>query len=108
MLLLEAPKRLPDVRLFRRNIAVARIHKRVVHFAVAGQCDLYGITRGGRHLEIELKSATGTMSDEQLAWQRWCLAWSVPHVVLRAERDEEPVQTVARWCDELVDFTASS
>jgi len=100
-LLLAAPRLLPDLRLFRRNVGVARFGKRKVTFGVAGQCDLWGICRGGRHIEIELKTATGRLSDEQFAWQAWCIEWSIAHVVLRAGKDESTETTIARWCDEL-------
>ena len=103
-LLLDAPRLLPNLRLFQRNVGAARFKSRVVKFAVAGQADLYGYWRGGRSLEIELKAAKGVMSPEQLGWEAWCHAWSVPHIVLRELAGETGESTVKRWCAELQAF----
>lgn len=102
-LLLAAPERFRDLRLFRRNIGAARMRGDfVVRFAIPGQCDLYGILRGGRgHLEIELKGVGKPLSPVQKEWAAWCAEWKVPHVVLRAENGETEEQTVERWCVEL-------
>jgi hypothetical protein len=101
-LLLAAPARLPALRLFRRNIGAARMGGDfVVRFAIPGQCDLYGITRGGGHIEVELKSLKKPLSPEQKAWGVWCVEWGVPHVVLRSADGETVEQTVGRWCVEL-------
>ena len=100
-LLLAASRELQDLRLFRRNVGVARIEGRAVRFAIAGQCDLYALVRGGGHLEVELKAAGGRLSPEQESWQNWCIAWSIPHIVLKAEKGETVEQTVGRWCAEL-------
>lgn len=101
-LLIEAPTRLPALRLFRRNVGAAKMHGNfVVQFGIKGQCDLYGLTRGGRHVEVELKSSKKYLSSEQKAWQAWCAEWEVPHVVLKAKEGETVDQTVSRWCLEL-------
>ncbi len=106
-LLLSAPTEVPELRLFRRNIGAARMRGgQVVKFASAGQCDLYGIVRGGRHLEIEIKAAGGRLSVEQVMWQQWCSTWGVPHVVLRAERGETVEETVTRWCGQIRDLVS--
>lgn len=97
-LLLAAPRELPHMRLFRRNVGVAHHEGRVVTYALPGQCDLYALVQGGRHLEIELKSADGVMKPDQVVWMVWCNAWSIPHVVLSPERGESVEQTIARWC----------
>jgi len=99
--LLAAPAELPDLRLFRRNIGAARVGERTIKFAVTGQSDLYGMWRGGQHIEIELKAATGRLSVEQVLWQQWCQTWGVPHVVLKARKDESEAETVRRWCEEI-------
>jgi len=107
-LLLEAPKRLPDLRLFRRNVIAVRVEERTVHAGIAGQADLYGYVRGGRVLEIELKGVGRPLNPKQKLWQAWCLEWSVPHVVLRAERGETAEETVERWIGELAGMIATS
>lgn len=100
-LLLAAPARLPALRFFRRNVVAARIEDRTVRAGIKGQCDLYGITRGGGHIEVELKGVKTPTSPEQKAWAAWCAEWGVPHVVLRARKDETAEQTVERWCEEI-------
>lgn len=107
-LLLAAPSAIPNLRLFRRNVGVARMRGAVVQFAIAGQSDLYGLVRGGRHIEVELKAASAprNLPADQESWANWCVAWGIPHVVLRASKDESDEQTVARWCEELRRLTA--
>ena len=100
-LLLEAPHHLQNLRLFRRNIATIRIERRVMKFGVAGQCDLYGILRGGRHIEVELKAASGSLSSEQRQWRDFCAAWEIPWITLKARPLETVEQTVSRWVTEL-------
>lgn len=100
-LLLAAPARLPSLRLFRRNVVAVRIEERTVRAGIKGQCDLYGYVRGGRIIEIELKSATRRSTPEQVVWAEWCKAWGVPHLLLRAAKDETVENTVNRWCFEL-------
>lgn len=40
-----------------------------VHFGVPGQADISGILRGGRRLEVEVKSDRGRQSPEQREFQ---------------------------------------
>lgn len=101
-LLLAAPARLPSLRLFRRNIGEARLRGGyTVQFAIPGQCDLYGIVRGGGHIEIELKGLKTRVEPEQRAWADWCAEWRVPYLLLRPEKSETVTQTVYRWCHEI-------
>lgn len=101
-LLLVAPERFHDLRLFRRNVGKARLQGgHVVRFALPGQCDLYGITLWGRHLEIELKSVGKKLSPDQVKWKAWCDEWKVPHIVLTAAKGETEEETMERWCGEL-------
>lgn len=100
-LLLAAPARLPSLRLFRRNVIAVRVEERTVRAGIAGQCDLYGITRGGGHIEIELKNVGKDLNPDQKKWRAWCLEWEIPHVVLRAAKGETVEGTVERWLTEL-------
>jgi len=105
-LLLAAPRELPDLRLFRRNIGTSHVVRkgggvRAITFGVAGQSDLYALVRGGKHIEIELKSATGRLTTDQAGWAAFCHSWGVQHIVLHAEPDETTEQTIQRWCSEL-------
>lgn len=96
------PHVLPDARVFRRNIinATTTFGTRVRN-GIKGQADAYCLVRGGLHVELEAKSATGSLSKEQLAWQAFCLRFDIPHLVLAARRNETPNDTVARWVAEL-------
>jgi hypothetical protein len=105
-LLLVAPERFPDLRLFRRNVAKARIRGHVVRFAIPGQCDLYGITRGGLHIEVELKNVGEKLKPDQVRWKSWCDEWKIPHTVLTAMKGETEEETINRWCLELGELVA--
>jgi hypothetical protein len=100
-LLLAAPSKLSNIRLFRRNVGTVRVGKRVMRFGIPGQCDLYALGRGGRHGEVELKAAAGSLKPEQRAWRDFCAAWGIPWIVLKAKLGEPVDQTIARWLTEL-------
>jgi hypothetical protein len=101
----EAPKALPACRVFRRNIIRQTVNRdgREVHLrnGIPGQADAYALLKGGRHVEIETKSAAGRMRAAQERWRAFCAAWGVPHLVMKARAGEEPADTVARWIEEL-------
>lgn len=76
---------LPDVRLFRNNVALAWVGEIVSHNGVtvvlrnarplhAGLCvgsaDLIGLRNDGRFLSLEVKTSSGRPSLDQLNWQR--------------------------------------
>ena len=83
-LLLRAPIELPDLRLFRRNVGVARSIRdgAITRFGIKGQPDLYGLWRGGGFVEVELKSKNSRLRPEQAAYAAWCASWGVKHIVL--------------------------
>lgn len=105
LLLLQAPKLLPDIRLFRRNVGVSKaVYKgveRYVRFGIKGQCDLWGTFRGGLHVELECKAHNGTLDEHQEAWRDWCLSWGVPWLLLQEQPGEAPLDCVVRWCGEI-------
>jgi hypothetical protein len=106
-LLLAAPRALPDLRLFKRQVMLVQVPgagrgpARSVRVGVPGQADLYGITRASLHVELELKTLSGVLSPDQRAWGAWCAAWGVPYTCLRPLRGESLEGTVARWCTEI-------
>jgi len=102
-LLLAAPRELPNLRLFTRQVMRVRLldPDRTISIGLRGQSDLYGIARGGLHIELELKAAGGRLNPHQLAWQAFCGRWGVPHLVLQARSGEAIPETVKRWCDEI-------
>jgi hypothetical protein len=102
-LLLAAPRLLPDLRLFRRQVMRVLVPdtERVVAVGIKGQADLYGLWRGGRHIELELKTATGRLTPHQVVWQSFCRSWGVPHLVLRERVNETTDETVERWIGEI-------
>jgi hypothetical protein len=92
---------LPHVRLFRREILKATIEGRHVRAGLKGQCDLYGIVRGGLHVEVETKALGGRLRPEQKVWREWCERGEVPYLLLTVPKGEEPDATVTRWVSEL-------
>lgn len=76
----------------RRNVAGTRkIHGSYVNLGTAGQSDIWGILRGGRHFECEVKLPGEEPSDKQLEWLRQCAAFGA----------------LAFWTDSLDDFIAT-
>lgn len=57
----------PRCRVWRSNTGVARTldDDRVVRFGVRGAADITGILADGRRLEIEVKRASGKVSEDQ-------------------------------------------
>lgn len=103
LLMQRAPLAIPELwRIERRNIInVATVHGARVRNGVRGQADAFALTKGGRHVEIETKSARGVLEEAQRRWRAACAAASVPHLVLRARPRETPDETVSRWIEEL-------
>jgi len=100
-LLLEAPKQIPTLRLFRRQVMAGRIDGRFMRAGIKGQADVYGFFKGGIAIELELKAERGAARDDQVAWRNFCTMWSIMHLQLRALPREEPEATVKRWIDEI-------
>lgn len=89
-------------RIERRNIInVETKFGARVRNGIKGQSDAFALTRDGYHIEIETKAASGVMAEAQERWRAACLSWGIPHLVLRARRNESPEDTVTRWIDEL-------
>ena len=96
------PYVLPHVRVFRRNIVnTESIHGFRARAGIPGQADAYALVRGGRHVELETKAASGRMRAAQEAWRSLCAEMKIPHLVLRGRRGEAPEATVERWVGEL-------
>lgn len=59
------------VRLWRRNVGAMRDKAgNFVRFAAAGQSDLWGVDRSGRHWEVEVKRPGNRPTAAQLVWLR--------------------------------------
>lgn len=100
-LLLLAPKRIADLRLWRRNIMYVKIDDRPMRSGIKGQADIYGYWRGGFAIEIELKALRAKISPEQLNWEGFCKSWGVTYLRLRPDRGETKPQTLDRWILEI-------
>jgi hypothetical protein len=100
-LLLLQVKRIPDLRLWRRNISVVRVGDRVMRSGIAGQADLYGYWRGGQAIEIELKALKSRISPDQLSWAHFCRFWGVTYLLLRPLKTESMAETLDRWVQEI-------
>ena len=100
--LLVQPLELPSLRFFRRNIGEAKLRGGyTVKFGIAGQFDFYAIQTGGLHIEVELKSSTGTLRPAQREWRDFCIAWKIPFVILKGRHEESVDDTVKRWIEEM-------
>lgn len=104
-LIKRVPFAYPQARVFRRNIikrvVVENGRKFMLRNGIAGQSDAYALIRGGMHIEIETKAATGKVREAQERWQDFCRTFGIPHIVLRASKGEFVDDTVNRWIDEL-------
>lgn len=77
----------PDLRIWRANVGVARIGRRVVRFGVPGQADITGILPNGRRLEIEVKAPGGRQSEDQVNFQRMIERFGGLYVLARSLED---------------------
>jgi len=77
----------PSMRIWRANVGVARIGRRVVRFGVPGQADITGILPGGRRIEIEVKSPTGRQTPDQVNFQRMIERFGGLYVLARSVED---------------------
>ena len=96
----------PHVRPFIRTILnVDAVGGWRARAGIPGQADVYAVTKGGGHIEIEMKAAKSKWYAAQLAWRRFCAEWSIPYLVLRVLPNELPAVTLERWLEELRPFT---
>ena len=103
-LLRDAPRVIPNIRLFIRARGVAKMASgNTVSFGLDGQCDLTAYVRdsGGVSIEIELKKSTGRLRPDQEVWRAFCLAWGIPWILLKGGKGETIEQTMTRWFVEL-------
>lgn len=88
----------PGLRVWRQNCGAARVGTRVIRFGVPGQADLTGILPDGRRLEIEVKSATGRQTPEQVAFQNMIERFNGIYILARSTNDVR--QRLAALCIE--------
>ena len=77
----------PWLRIWRANVGVARINRRVVRFGIPGQADLTGILYDGRKIEIEIKSATGRQTQDQKNFQAIIERFNGIYILARSIND---------------------
>ena len=79
----------PDLRLWRANTGAAIDPRtgRLIRFGAPGQADLSGILAGGRRLEIEIKSARGHQTQEQLFFGAMIARFGGLYVVVHSLQD---------------------
>ncbi len=83
----------PDVRIWRANTGAAQMaNGQFVRFGIPGQADLSGITADGRRLEIEVKSATGRLRPDQIAFGNMIRKFGGIYIVARSV--EQAVQSL--------------
>ena len=107
-LLLEAPKHLSNVRLFRRNIGAVQTGERWTRFGIPGMADVQVVLKGGRIIECEIKALGGSLRPEQKAWQTFCENWEIPWLLLKPLKNEDAETTVTRWIGEIAALCGSS
>lgn len=76
-----------DLRAWRSNSGLARSADRAIRFGIPGQADISGILRGGRRLEIEVKSSKGTQSKRQKVFQRVIEQFGGLYILARSVAD---------------------
>jgi hypothetical protein len=75
-----------DVRIWRSSTGVARAldaPERIQRFGQAGAADLTGILRGGRRLEVEVKSERGRLQANQRAYGQMITTFGGVYLVVR-------------------------
>ena len=78
-----------DVRAWRANSGAAIGRRGLVRFGVPGQADISGIMRGGRRLEIEVKSAKGRLSPQQVRFRMMIEDFGGLFILARCVEDVE-------------------
>lgn len=82
----------PRLRIWRQNTGGATIKGRVVRFGVPGCADILGVIGPhGRLLAIEVKSATGRQTEDQLRFQRVIEHFGGVYVLARSLADVDAV-----------------
>lgn len=76
-----------DMRLWRANTGAATLHGHHVRFGIPGQADLTGMLPGGRRLEIEVKSATGRQTVDQVNFQKMIEKFGGLYILARSVED---------------------
>lgn len=93
-------ERFPDVRMFIRNVGTIEFEGRIFKSGIKGQADAWGWLFRQPYpmpLEIELKNVKTKHTDGQKAWAAYCVSRKIPHLLLRAQKDETPEQVIRRW-----------
>lgn len=78
----------PGVHVWRSNTGAAKTAQgRLLRFGVVGQADITGIIRGGRRVEIEVKSDRGPSTPGQVKYGEMIVAHGGLYVVARCLDD---------------------
>ena len=70
-------------RVWEHPTGAAFRGKRMIHFGLVGSADISGILKGGRRLEIEVKTGSGRQTLEQKAFGEMITAMGGLHIVAR-------------------------
>jgi hypothetical protein len=96
------PFHIPDCSPFIRSILDVITNKGYrARAGIPGQADVFVYAKGGKVVEIEAKTATGRVAEAQKSWRARCLYLGIPHMIVRAQKGEKPMDTVLRWISEL-------
>lgn len=96
-----------DVIVLQRTTGGADVGDgRMVRFGLAGAADLHGYVAGGRGFEIEAKTQTGKLDEQQLAWAERCRKLKVPWLMVHAGSEQEldtAAASAANWVADLLE-----
>ena len=76
-----------DARLWRSNTGVATYGTTKVRYGLPGSADLTGVLHDSKRIEIEVKSATGRQSAQQLAFQAMIERFNGIYILARSAED---------------------
>ena len=79
---------LPGVKVWRSNTGARQVAGgRVIRFGVRGQGDISGVGPNGIRIEVEVKTATGRLTPDQLAFGELMKKHGAVYVVARSLED---------------------
>lgn len=85
--ILYAVGRLPDVRIWRRNVGLATPWKAKdpIYYGIKGETDLDGIIYpNGQRLGIEVKTGRGKLEEDQIRWRAMILKFGGAYIQARS------------------------
>lgn len=76
-----------------------RPNQQPIHYGILGGGDISGILRGGRRVEIEVKTGTGKQRESQLRFQQMIEEYGGLYILARSVQDAVTEIQVCMSCD---------